>query len=234
MTTTSQHNPCPTDRRPHPRAPRRSFLWLLPLTVALAAGCGGPISLNPDLGPEALGDYEHVRDEWTRTAEDYYRFEGRLFVSATYYAPAFRRAWLERASELFQWNESARVEAQHELDQRARSYHTFFVSVATPDWRWNRLDRDDNLWAVWLEDDRGRRVKAAEIERIREKRPEMAVFFPHLGPFSEGYIVRFPRSGGAAGAAHAQSPRVEPGTRFFALIVTGAPAGVRLQWDLDE
>lgn len=222
------------------RLPLVLLLAQLALLALLATACG-PSRLR--LAPPETGygpdDYGDVRDEWTRDAADYHNIiEGRLFVSATYHSPAFRAAWLQRAEEVFGWDGAARVRAEKELEAESRSWYTFFLAVSTHDWRWNRLDSEESIWHLWLEDDAGRKVEAARIERLTAKRGELEAFYPFLDPFHEAYLVRFPRPGGPASEELGEKPvggplpRIEPGARGFTLIVTGAPAGIELSWDL--
>lgn len=212
---------------------------LLALLLLAAAACGpSRLRLQPPetgFGPDDYGD---VRDDWTRTAVDYHNIiEGRLSVGATYHSPAFRTAWLARAEQVFGWDGAARARAEKEQETDSRAWYTFFVAVATHDWRWNRLDSPESIWHVWLEDDAGRKVEAVQIERLRDKRGELEAFYPFLDPFHEAYLVRFPRPGGPAAeeaekAVGGPLPRIEPGTRGFTLLVTGAPAGIELSWEL--
>ena len=221
--------------------PTRCALAALLAALALAglAACG-PSRLR--LAPPETGygpdDFSDVRDDWTRDAQDYHNIiEGRLFVSATYHAPAFRAAWLQKAEQVFGWDGAARARAEKESEEEARAWYTFFLAVATHDWQWNRLDSKESIWHVWLEDDAGRKVAAASIERLTRKRGELAAFYPALDSFREAYLVRFPRPDGPS-AAEAEKeltgplPRIEPGTRSFSLVVTGAPAGITLTWEL--
>jgi hypothetical protein len=228
-----------TERRPR-RLPGTLLLLAAAGLVAVAACGPGRLPLRPPETGYGPDDYADVRDDWTRSAEDYHNIiEGRLFVSATYHAPAFRAAWLQRAAAAFGWDGAARARAERELEAESRSWYTFFLAVGTREWSWNRLDSPDTIWHVWLEDDAGRKTKAAQIERLTTKRGELAAFYPALDSFREAYLVRFPRPGGpAAEAAEGGDkvggplPRIEPGTRSFELVVTGAPAGVTLEWEL--
>jgi len=227
----------PRSQRRHP--PGAPILLAAGLLLA-AAACGpGRLPLRPPetgYGPEDYGD---VRDDWTRRAEDYHNIiEGRLFISATFFSPAFRAAWLQKAAQVFGWDGAARAHAERDIEAEGRSWYTFFLAVGTHDWAWNRLDSKESIWHVWLEDDAGRKVAAAEIERLTKKRGELEAFYPDLDPFREAYLVRFPRPGGpTAERAEAERvggplPRIEPGSGSFRLIVTGAPAGITLEWEL--
>lgn len=216
------------------------------LTVVAAAlvsvvGACGPGRL--DLAPPAAGygpdDYGAVLAAWTRSAEDHHNFmEGRLFVSATYWSPAFRAARRSHAEAVYTWDGPARARAEREDREEASRYYTFFVAISTHDWRWNHLDDPESMWWVWLEDDAGRRVRSTDIRRVRKRRAEYAAFYPYLRSFHEGYIVRFPRQGSASdgeersGATGSALPRIEEGTRSFSMRVVGAPAAVELEWNL--
>lgn len=219
------------------RPPLRTSTVLVALLVASACG-PSRLQLRPPPTGYGPDDYSSVRDDWTRDAEDYHNIiEGRLFVSGTFHSPAFRAAWLERSEQVFGWDGAARARAAKEQEEDAREWYTFFVAMATHDWRWNRLDASDSIWYVWLEDDSGRKVRATKIEHLRQKRGELSSFYPALAPFHEAYLVRFPRPGGLAAAAAEKElggplPRIEPGTRSFSLLVTGAPAGIELTWEL--
>ncbi len=201
----------------------------------LFASCGpSHLSLNPPADGFGADDYRSVLSAWTRDGEDHHHvMEGRLFVGATYQSPAFRAARLAYAEELFGWDAAARSEANEREDVDTRDWYTFFISVSTGDWRWNHLDRPESIWYVWLEDDAGRKVQASRIERVR-RRADYETFYPYFNTFAEGYLVRFPRPGGAedAKASRSSLPRVEPGSRNFALSIRGAPGSVSLRWGL--
>ncbi len=207
------------------------------LVVLLSISCG-PSRLSLELPPEGVSarDFRRVRDSWTRRHEVYQKImEGRLFVTATYFAPEVRQAWLAVAEEAYGWDGQARVAEESRVAEDDRLHHTFFVAVSTYDWRWNRLHAHDSPWRLWLEDDSGRRAEPVDIERVRARRPEFSTFFPYLDSFSEGYLVRFKRAGevGTADVGDELLPRIVPGTREFTLRVTGAPATATLTWNLE-
>ena len=218
---------------------RRTAPWAVATFLGLLAACSpAPLSLVPRETGYGHEDYDDVLDDWTRTGEDHHNvWEGRLFVAATYYSAPFRQARLARAEHVYAWDgvERARAEAKDRED--ARQWHTFFLAAATRDWQWNRLDRSDSPWYIWLEDDLGRKVRAGRVDRVRRGRPEAESFYPYFGNFHEGYFVRFPRAlpeGTEAKDAGAEPtaglPRIAAGSRGFSLRVTGAPGDVVLHW----
>lgn len=184
--------------------------------VALAgfalAACGGP-----------LADYDDARDEWTRSQETYESFESRLFIDATLKTGPFIERYVDAYARIFDLTEAQRAALADSEYQEARTGWTVVAAVFTHDPDWDDLDPDAGIWSIYLENAAGERLQVGEVDELDDDNPTWVRLFPYVGYHDTLYELRFPRPEGTSFAG--------PGDRI-ALVITGAPARVRLEWTL--
>jgi len=206
---------------------------LIPLLLLLACGPAAPL-LGPLPAGTPAADYDDALGTWTREARVYRKLESRIIAAATYLSPRFieamaaeqRRVFTSTAAELATWR-------QGHTDKTARS-EVFFVAVSTRDRSWNDLDQHDSMWRLYLETDRGDKVSPERIEAVRGQPPLLVHFFPHLGHFSIGYWVYFPRYPAYRDGEGLPRPAIDPSLSWFRLRMRSPVASVDLTWKLSR
>jgi hypothetical protein len=184
--------------------------WLVALT--LLGGCASNFR-----------EYEKTRRRWTKRVETYEHFESRLFVRATLKTEDFRRAYVDAYGTIFALAEPARRDLlEVELAEDAQSYVLIVASFANA-LEWEDIDPKAGIWDVRLENDAGRALRPTKMTRLDESNPTWKRLFPYLEFHDRLYEVRFPKDPAA--------PMAKPGERLH-LIIAGAPAQVKLTWDL--
>ena len=136
-------------------------------------------------------DYPDVLKTWTRSAKVYAVLEDKLFVTATFHSPEFRRVFPIAFPEIYgQGGEITRRELV-DLTGDVESYFNFFLAVYTPVSKWNDLDRKDSIWRLTLISFEDVAVGPSQILSIKIDENLRAVY-PYIGHFDKCYLVRFP------------------------------------------
>ena len=135
-------------------------------------------------------DYQMVLKTWTRSAKIYQGLDSKMFFTATFHSPEFRRVFALAFPEIYGHggNITRRelVDLTHDIEQ----YLTFFVSAYTADRKWNDLAKPDSIWRLSLEGDDGVMVSPQEIIPVNIDANLRAVY-PYIGRFDKAYLVRF-------------------------------------------
>ena len=170
--------------------------------------------------------YVKVLKEWTRTKKVYEAsFDTILIVTATFESRAFRQAFLSEKirAEALSAQEGARLlqETDEELSRKA----SFFLSLYTPKYKWNRLDISDPSWRLWLIDSKGKRVAPLKIEKVSKVQAALTRYYPYYDEWSSYYRVTFPMRTDQGDVLD-----LEQGTIGF--LVAGVWGRAALEWDL--
>jgi hypothetical protein len=172
---------------------RRISAGILILIMICCASCAGH-RVDPDVVYKGTHrSYLKVLDQWTRTQKVYKAsFDTVFIVSATWSSADFRTAQLgEKArAEMLTPEQIARIRTTDE-EEVGRSA-VFYVSFYTPKYKYNRLNKDDPGWRLWLSDQDGNRVESAKAVLVRDKRIATREFFPYIDTWSYFYKVVFP------------------------------------------
>ena len=163
------------------------------------------------------GDWAKARDDATRRALLYDRFNHRASVTATLLTREVREARARRLSEWFGWTQAeldARL-AQERADSAAGE--EFFLAFYTSDTRDNDLDAPQSIWRVAV------KLEGADVVAKRvtasDKDANTLVLFPYIGQFDVVYRVLLPPAPGGPLAG-----------RDFALEVTSAVGKLSLDF----
>lgn len=188
--------------------------WAIMLVGALAVGACGPVRVPLGANQTLNEDYSNVLKAFTRKAETYHHFESRVFVDATYFAPAFVEAYARQRSERLGMT-PGEAKAEHDrLTGRAAQESRFFLSVVTHDYYWNDLHEKKATMRTRLIVN-GEAVEPLRIERLTDNDLlDIVPFFPYVTMLGRGYWAVFPRVEGSE--VH--------------LRIAGAPAIVDLKW----
>ena len=171
---------------------RKSAVILL-LLALLSISCGNRV--DPDVVYSGTyGSYVKVLREWTRSDKVYVTgFDTVMTVTATYESKRFRDAMIaERArAQMLKPTQIERLKQENE--EELGRFAVFFVKLYMPDYKYNRLDKDDSGFSVWLIDKIGRKVSPVKIKEVRIKTVDKTKFYPFTDEWSDYYEVRFPR-----------------------------------------
>ncbi|MBI5888593.1 MAG: hypothetical protein HZB82_07785 [Deltaproteobacteria bacterium] len=206
----------------------------------LAGGCASGKAVKKEAAPVAAKPlkaakepqrpgYDEVLNAWTAGAKVYEGIETRLIATATYKDFSFRKAYIERYAKSYQIDDDYKKSLIERERAAADDSNEFFLSVYTPEERWNDLDSKDSVWRLFLEDDTGRRLIPISVKRVEKGDPFIREFFPYVDPWSLVYTVRFPKYS-------AQGDESIPGkeSKFLKLTVTGILGKGEIIWRLKK
>ena len=193
----------------------RMILGAFALLLTLAAtACGGPVKVPLGANQTLSDDYEKVLKAYTRHEETYEHFESRVFVDATYFAPAFALAYARQRTERLGLSPNESKAERERLLEQANTESRFFLSVVTNDFFWNDLDNKKGTMRARLIVD-GEPVDPIKITRLTDDAlSDLIPFFPYVSQLGRGYWAVFPRIEGKA----------------VQLRIAGAPAIIDLKW----
>tara|TARA_Y100000589_G_scaffold268255_1_gene259974 strand:+ start:238 stop:825 length:588 start_codon:yes stop_codon:yes gene_type:complete len=167
-----------------------------------------------------------VLKTWTRSAKIYQGLDSKMFVTATFHSPEFRRVFALAFPEIYGHggNITRRelVDLTHDIEQ----YLTFFVSAYTADRKWNDLAKPDSIWRLSLEGDDDVSVSPTEIIPVKIDANLQAVY-PYIGRFDKAYLVRFKL------ADPMNRLVIKSSSDHFKLKVVSALGKANLQWLLE-
>ncbi len=148
--------------------------------------------------------YEEILSKWTKQSRAYHKVGSEtIIVDATYKSAEFRRAFTSEYSRLYGFRTGDNKKPVYSEivsnGQEISKYHEFFFSLYTPTPQWNDLHKKDSIWDVYLEVD-GLRVKPSSIKKSNKEDARTANFYPYIGPWSQAYVVRFPKGGEDVGS----------------------------------
>jgi hypothetical protein len=180
--------------------------------IALAAlvgvaGCASrrppAVDFSETIKQYKAGDYDRVRETWTRHAKLVRDIGTVIEVWATYKSADFRQAYVEQYAEVYGLGADDRTQLRTAQIEAARTNFDFHVVAQSTEWKWNELEQKDSVWKITLIDGEGHELAPSQI--TFEKLPELYLmrFFPVRTDFSRIYTVRFSRDAASkfAGAA---------------------------------
>lgn len=173
-------------------------------------------------------DYFSVLSQWTKGKKVYENLETKLYVYATYKSWQWRNAYIDEYAKRYMLDALQKeniLAREKEINER---FNEFFLSIYTPEIKWNDFDKKDSIWSIYLEDDKGERVSLLEITKVDESNPLVREFFPHMDLWSFGYIVKFPKY-----LPTGKEPFPSPSSKSMKLTITGAVGKTQLEWRLN-
>ena len=203
-----------------------TWLWACVL-VCLFAACSSPqkVALFSSEPPPKAKDYQKVLHAWTRQDKLYHGLDTRLFVTATFHAPAFRRAFAVAFPEIYGHGGNITRRELVDLSDDIEQFHNFFVTLYTAKTAWADLDRADSIWRLHLENDQNISVEPASIIPVTIDANLRAVY-AYLGDFDSAYLVRFPHMDVQG------RPLITPSTTRLVFRLSSALGSSELIWEL--
>lgn len=167
---------------------------LIAILLVLPAGCTqlkGYLDIVQDRGLSP--NYLRVLEKSTRSETVYSQFETMVHIKATFKSPEFYRAYGEEYARIYQQNPRDKGLTLMGMEDEAREFIQFYFYAYLPDREANDFAKPRSIWAVFLLDEKGRRIDHVDLRRIERITPLVESFFPyvnrHHGNF---YLVRFP------------------------------------------
>jgi hypothetical protein len=179
------------------RAGRAAAALTLLSAAALLGACASrkPVLVDFSETPRDYRskDYNDVFERWTRHGLARLDVEAALECWATYKSWDFREAYIEHYSGIYSLSEADKTTLRAaQLDSFHDSYE-FHVTAQSANYKWNDLERRNTPWKVTLVDGLGHELPAESVKLEKLPDPYEVEFFPHKGPFTRTYNIRFRR-----------------------------------------
>jgi hypothetical protein len=197
---------------------------LLGLACAACSPARPAIIYGPEVALTA-DDYDDIIDTWTRSGKVYRKLDNKLFATATYHAPEFRRAFAVRFPDIYGHGGKITRRELVDLTGGVEQYNNFFLAVHTPDKRWNDLARDDSIWHMTLRGSSGTAVSPADVIPIKMDE-NLRTVYPYVSRFDKIYLVRFPLTDPLHRVV------IDATTEVFTLRIASALGATELDWQL--
>jgi len=149
-------------------------------------------------GKDAKAVFLKELKTWTRHDKIYQGLDNKLFISATYHAADFRRAFAIAFPDIYGHGGKITRRELVEMTGGVEQHHNFFIATYTPNVRWNDFSRDDSIWRISLystaqSNDGLGQAEVAPTEIIPLKIDEnLRAVYPYISRFDKIYLVRFP------------------------------------------
>ena len=173
--------------------------------------------------------YEDVCDTWSREARVHHGFEAEYIVVGTFKSKAFRMAYVDEYAAAYQLNPEEKkllLEDQlHETDLN----HEFQLALFVPEKKWEKIDKTESMWKLYLINDRGERVEPSEVQKVNGQDADVKHFFPYVTPWKTTYVVRFPYR-----IPETNCPLVDENTTAITLVVTSVLGTAHMEWNLEQ
>lgn len=204
---------------------------LLLVTAAVVGGCSSyRIRLDDGLTSGlSASSYSDVVRAWTRKDTGWKDLVANVIARVTYKSRDLRYVQVLKLAKDLGLSVSEREALQLKEARDAQQYHTFFFSVSTNQRKWNNLDRkQESIWHIVLENDRGERLNAHWVRGLDEDFPQYRSLYPHVTPYAQFYHVRFKKQ------LPSGQPIIGARTRWFAVYLRSVVGAVKLVWKVPQ
>jgi hypothetical protein len=170
-----------------------ALLW----AAASSSACTAPKPLVVDFSETPRDyrskDYHEVYQRWTRHGLARSDVDAALETWATYKGWDFREAYVEHYASIYSLSEGEKTALRAaQLDSFHNAYE-FHMTAQSSNYKWNDLEKRNSAWRVSLIDGLGHELAADGVKLEKLPDPYEVEFFPHKGPFTRTYGIRFPR-----------------------------------------
>lgn len=125
--------------------------------------------------------YQVALAKWSREAHVFYRFQKVIDANVVLFTEEFRRAFLERWTQI-------RGDGRSNLDEMTSGKSAALVSLYTPDFPYMSLD-NSRLWTIEMQF--GEKKIAPSIVRWIDDKPLLEPYFPFLNKWTREFLVIF-------------------------------------------
>lgn len=196
------------------------------LLITVSTGCAFK---NNEVIGKPKKDYSSVLNYWTKNQKVYENLETKLYVYATYKSWQWREMYADEYARRYMLDPVQKENILAREKETSERFNEFFLSIYTPELKWNDFDKKDSIWNIYMEGENGERVTPIEITRVDENNPIVREFFPYMDLWSYGYIIKFPKY---LPAGKESFP--SPSSKLIKLIITGAVGKAHLEWKLEN
>ncbi|MHB1680261.1 MAG: hypothetical protein ACYCTB_07115 [bacterium] len=159
---------------------------------------------------------------------NYNKLNTVMFLRATYFNNAFVYAYAKKYSEYYLLNKKAFKIKLNKLYGKSNKYVKFFISVYTPNIRYNNFDSNRSIWMIYLSNNKKENVLPLKIKPAEQKRAFLQAFFPYITKWSKQYIIEFPRYYNKK----KRKLMITRKTKWLKLTITGVNGRAILKWNL--
>lgn len=148
---------------------------------------------NKPVDQTATEGFKSAVEAWTAQGKIYHNLELLLSASATYLAPEFRSAYVEKYGTDHFFSRPEKEKLAEKERKKAEGKLEFIVCLYSDQASWNNLADEDTIWTVVLTDHKGHTQKATKISRIDPIPVYVTDFFPGMTHWKKVYSVIFPQ-----------------------------------------
>jgi hypothetical protein len=180
----------------------------------------------PNAAPAITQDnFRDVLAKWSRSTKVYSGLDARLFVTATYHTPEFRRAFASAFPDIYGRGGEVTKRELVELTGDVEQFNTFFIVAYTPAQGWNDFEKTDSIWSIKLRNGDGAEVLPHEVIAVKTDE-NLRTVYGHLDQFSKAYLVRFPLTDPMGRIL------IDACTKTFTLRIASALGAAELNWQV--
>jgi hypothetical protein len=185
-------------------------------------GCRAKSGTTP-----TLPEYTSLLQTRTKRATIYRGLETILSVSATYCDWPLRQAYTRKYAADHQLTPPEEQKMLEEQKKELQAGYQFIVATSTDNKDWDKLDKKDSIWRVYLINNEGLRVKPVYIKHQKPVPIYISEYYPYYSPWKKVYKILFPPS-----PPDRPIPLITKDTEQITLLFTSPLGKVALNWRL--
>lgn len=173
------------------RRGRRKLIFLLGfLITSFSLSCKTKPGPDPRLDLVPTSRYMDTVDRYSDRAQAYSGLFNTLDIYATILNTRVLSHQNDQLARTFLWEKEKYDQEIIEMNKSLAAESRFFVSIYTPDRKYNDLNKTKNLWKIFL-DVNGRRFEGS-AKKMKMLQPEIQGIYHYHTVFSTPYMVTFP------------------------------------------
>lgn len=197
--------------------------WMLGVAAVLLLAACTP--KRPEVGYAYIKDidpkrYPEALERFTSSDRVYEDLETRILVTSVYRAWSYRDAYVDEVARRDVMPTDEREQMKAEEKAGWEIYHSFVITLYTPETRHSELTLDeDKVWTLRLYDSKGNHTEPVVISRIDTRDKTFYEYLPR-NLWGRTYLVKFPRE------------RLMPRPTGLTLQMSGALGVAEMKFDL--
>lgn len=205
------------------------MLWVIIVTLF---GCVGITNQETTGQPSGSGKkmiYRDAMDAWTQEGRIYDGVITRLISNVTFKSAAFRQAYTEEYSRLYNLAGVDYDNLVMQEQKEAADYHDFFMAAYVPEKKWDDFSKETSMWKIYITRDHVEQIRPLEIRRLKKKDPKIDYFYPYISTWKSIYHIRFPGIDPKTGNQIMGEPY-----DAFTLVMTSVIGSVEFKWEINQ